>query len=152
MRKLMIICLTLSFMVTLGSCKPKVAEKDIAPENSAEVVRTDTIIENDDFPYLIATELYAQFKNDSTAAMNLYKDKKFNITGVIEVIDEDDIGRPFVVLGETGGDGYNAVSCIFSKKDQATLSQLKIGNEATIQGTVHDYLMNVIIYDCKVVE
>lgn len=139
-------------MVTLGSCKPKVAEKDIAPENSAEVVRTDTIIENDDFPYLIATELYAQFKNDSTAAMNLYKDKKFNITGVIEVIDEDDIGRPFVVLGETGGDGYNAVSCIFSKKDQATLSQLKIGNEATIQGTVHDYLMNVIIYDCKVVE
>lgn len=150
MRKLMFICLTLFFVLFLGSCKPKVAEKDIPPENSTEVGYTEIMIENDDFPYLIAAELYTQFKNDSAAAMNLYKDKKFNITGVIEVIDEDEIGRPYVVLGKAGGDGFNAVTFIFTKNDQTELSLLKMGDTATIKGTVHDYLMNVIIYDCSI--
>lgn len=149
MKKLVVILVSMSFVFLVISCKPKVAEEVKEP---AEVVTTIQPTEFEELPFIVATELYDQFKQDSQAALLKYKDKKFNIIGEIEIMGEDEIGRPYVVLGKAGGDGFNAVTCIFTKKDQDALSKLIVGDSATIKGTVHDYLMNVIIYDCSIVK
>lgn len=98
-----------------------------------------------------AVDLYNQFDNNAVAAEAAYKGKTVQVTGVIDSIDKDIWGSPYVSL-RADEYGWSSITCYFSGEHLDSLASLSSGKTVIIRGTCDDKgIMSVSVKDCTIV-
>jgi len=92
-----------------------------------------------------AERIFYDYQTDATAADELYKGAKLQVTGVISSMGTDSAGAPYVImevgdLSETCG-----VQCTFTSSMASIVASLSVGQQLTIAGTCLGYSSHVVI-------
>lgn len=100
-----------------------------------------------------ATALVKEFDKNKLAANDKYKGKLVQTTGYIKNISNDVAGNFFLSLNPSSEKYYmgTTLACYF--KDKAELTLLSNGESVTVQGTMKEMSLGlVVIENCKVVK
>lgn len=81
-------------------------------------------------PAVTAVELSRAYAENTVAADAKFKGKKFKVTGVVEDINTDFMGNPYLTL--RGVNQFMPGQYGFSKSDNESLSQVRKGNRVTL--------------------
>ena len=106
-----------------------------------------------------AVSLCREYRKNSLAFMDKYKDKSISVSGKIKQIHENQVSEGVIVLDGYGsgwsfkfdiectGDG---VECIFDEKYKKDLIGLQIGKSVNISGVVRGKWDYIGINDCHI--
>ena len=124
-------------------------------QNSNDISISDSIEETPaaevELETVSALALSTAYNTNSVAADSQYKGKKLNITGVVDNIDEDITGEPYVTL-EGNNTSLFGVQCMFGRGNQSAVVNLSPGQSVTLQGEVSGELIgNVLVRGCSIV-
>ncbi|MGV3526569.1 MAG: OB-fold protein [Candidatus Sericytochromatia bacterium] len=95
-----------------------------------------------------ATVLKA-YENNKLQAEQTYKGKRYRLRGVVDAIGSDILDQPYVSVGTGAQFELVSLQCFFAKGQEGQLAQLNKGQPITLEGTIDDYVMNVIVKDCR---
>ncbi len=95
-----------------------------------------------------AAELFKNYKEDIDKADSEYKGKFLTVEGVVNDINKDIDGKPYLTLKTD--DRFGEVQCFFDKS--ATIESLKKGQTVKVNGKVLGMMFTVILKECKLVE
>ena len=96
---------------------------------------------------LSANALFREYDNNEVAADTKYKGKIVLISGTVQDISKDILGKPFIVIG---GSGFlDGVQCSFTKNEEPALARLSKGQRVRVMGEVSGKLGNVQVEDCS---
>lgn len=99
-------------------------------------------------PTVTAGELVRAWNNNPVRAENTYEDKVFEISGVIESIDNV-FGQLFIVLTDGSPASLEGVQCLVDNQDREWLSTLSTNQTVTVQGRIDGKsLLNVVVDPC----
>ncbi len=114
------------------------------PTDTTEPVKpaTDEIIE------ISASDLFAEYQNNSVAADQKYKGKKLKVTGTINDIGKDIADDTYITI-ETGEMFYE-IQCYFLDSELDDVAGLKKGDSVTLIGTCDGMSINVILKRCEI--
>ena len=120
------------------------------PAPSAEVLTTTPA--NRETPAnaessITAEQLHSAYETNAIAAEQRFQGKRFVVTGVVESVDKDMWGTPYVRL-DTSSILFG-VKCKFSNKDIASLAGLSKGQRVVICGIVKRGLTGGQLEDCE---
>lgn len=103
---------------------------------------------------ITALELHAAFKKDKEAAVKLYSNKIFEISGIAVYVGPDVYALPSVELsGKKGEKGK--VLCVLPFSDYFKLRKVSKGNKMVMKGEIRGYnekLDIVVVKECEIVE
>ena len=99
---------------------------------------------------IASSKLYELFCNDFDSALNIYEDKRFEISGTAIYVGLDGHKKPSVQLSDAV-DGRCHVLCVFPTED--ILNEVVVGDKITVRG---NYLVmcnwyGIVIKKCEVV-
>jgi hypothetical protein len=123
-------------------------KSDIINKVDVEKTKEEKVV----YPTVNALDLFASYKDNQIKADQTYKNKVYDIKGVIEDIGKDIMDRPFISLGKEGGFGLGVTQCLFDNKYLDELTKLNKGDSITIRGRINGYLVNVIVEGCILVK
>ncbi|MBU3226819.1 OB-fold protein [Clostridium algidicarnis] len=96
-----------------------------------------------------AAELVNAYEENEVKADKDYKDKLASITGKVNSIDVM-AGKTFVVLSADKDFSITQVQCFFDDKEEVEkVSELKKGDEVTLEGKIGGKSINVSVDKCK---
>jgi len=96
---------------------------------------------------LTADQLYSEFDANEVAAEAKYKKQIVTVSGVIQDIGTEILGRAYVIIG---GRGFlDGVQCVFPDSEKPRIAVLSKGQHITIRGTVTGKMGNIIITDAS---
>ena len=96
---------------------------------------------------LSAAALAQTYDNNEVRADGNFKGKTFYVEGRVTDIKKDMLGDIYVILE---GAGFRDVQCFFDDPD--TAARLDRGAKVTFRGECRGLMMNVLMYDCQLVE
>ena len=100
-----------------------------------------------------ASVLYDEYNRNEIAADAKYKNKKLQITGVINNIGSDIMGSVYITLSIGEEYSITDVQCYFdSKAEIEKVSTLEKGQTVTLLGVGDGKTFNVLVKKCKIVE
>ncbi|HUD44475.1 MAG TPA: hypothetical protein VMR41_02965 [Patescibacteria group bacterium] len=103
-----------------------------------------------------ATALVAAYDKNKIAAQDQYTGKTVQTTGYISNISDDITGNYYLSLNPSNDQYYmgTSISCYFADKSaKSEITSLQNGQSVTVQGTMADMSIGiVVINDCKVVQ
>jgi hypothetical protein len=92
-----------------------------------------------------AERLYYDYYTDRTAADELYKDTKLQVTGIISSLGTASNGSPYVILEVGDLSETQGVQCSFTSKYAPLVASLSMGQQISLVGKCWGYSGNVII-------
>jgi len=99
-----------------------------------------------------AADLYQDYKENATAADAKYNGKIIQVSGCVGSIWMEDLpDSPYINSYITLESSYvrGNVQCLFDKKYESQLAQMKLGDEVTVQGRCSGKgIWTVLIKDC----
>ena len=99
-------------------------------------------------PTVTAGELVRAWNSNPVRAENTYEDKVFDISGVIESIDNV-FGQLFIVLTDGSPASLEGVQCLVDDQDREWLSTLSTDQPLTVRGKIDGkMLLNVVVDPC----
>ena len=116
------------------SPEQKAAETTAREQESAkqaEVKRAQEIQEMASIPAITASGIAVAYNENTVAADQQFKGKKFKVSGVIVDISTDFMGDPYVTL-RGGVNQFMEPQFGFEKSDAAQLANLKKGSKVTL--------------------
>jgi hypothetical protein len=135
-------------MPSLMSSTPKT----VSPTDNKTTTGTTSNATSTPAPALLkvtAKELADAYKTGKAAAETKYKGKVCTITGKVDSLSAAD--TPFVLL-TSGVQNEVGAKCMFTLAYRSSINALEPGQEVTVQGTVGDYNVDVIVNDCSFVK
>lgn len=124
----------------LGSPKEGQDPSTNETEATAEVVEEVTTV--------TASQLFSDYKGNQVAADEKYKGKTIEVSGTISTIGKDILDTMYVSLKT--GDIIGTVQCMLEDSELEKAASLTQGQQITLTGKNPDYLMNVILRNCKI--
>lgn len=100
---------------------------------------------------ITAAQLLQEFQDDPVAADQKYRDKSFELTGVLERQGRFGGGVPFVILHAGDDNAKVKIECYFDGADPAAetrLQQLAKGQNITVSGEYDGQAGNLQVGDC----
>jgi len=85
---------------------------------------------------------------NTVAADEKYKGKTIEVSGTISSIGKDILDTMYVSLKT--GDIIGSVQCMLEDSELEKAASLTQGQQITLTGEKPDYLMNVILRNCKI--
>lgn len=85
---------------------------------------------------ITAAEIIAAYQANALRADSILKGNRVAVRGVVQRIDKDITGDPYVVLAP-------GVQCVFPR--EASLSRLSRGDDATLTGTLDGQMLGLVI-------
>lgn len=82
-------------------------------------------------PLVTASQIAQAYEENTVAADQVYKDKRFRVTGAISSISTDFLGRPYISL-RGGVNQFMEPQFSFSKDSASQIATLKKGNKVTL--------------------
>jgi len=122
-------------------------------EESTEETETET--ESEPEQEQVATEISAKelidaYEADAEVAKGKYNGKLLIITGSVNSMNASG-DAPYVLL--TGGETYTTgAMCVFDAEDVSKLSQLELGQTVKVQGTIGEYVLDVTVNNCNIIQ
>ncbi len=99
-------------------------------------------------PAVTAGELTRAWNRNPVLAENTYEDRVFDISGVIESIDNI-FGQLFIVLNDGSPTSLEGVQCLVDDQDREWLSTLSTNQPVTVRGEIEGkLLLNVVVDPC----
>lgn len=95
------------------------------------------------------SEILKSYENNKIKAEQTYKGKRLRIKGVVASIGSDVLDLPYVTIGTGASFEVPQIQCYFPKENAGQLANLDKGQSLTVEGTVDDYVMNVMVQDCR---
>lgn len=95
--------------------------------------------------------LLASYDDNELAADSRFKGKSIQVSGVVDDIKNDIVGRPFVILGTGKEFEIPAVQCWLASGAKGKAARLHKGGPATLRGEVRGLMMHVQVGDCDIV-
>lgn len=92
-----------------------------------------------------AERLYYDYITDATAADELYKNTKIQVTGTIMSLGTFSTGSAYVILEAGELSETCGVQCNFSSKYAALVASLSVGQQITIRGKCLGYSNHVVV-------
>lgn len=109
--------------------------------------KTKTVISKDYSKpeFILSSEaLYKEYKANEVSADSKYKNKIIQISGVIENIGKDVMGKPYVILaGEGVIEGLNGIQCFFNEDQAGDFANLQKGQNVTIIGKCDGMMLGI---------
>jgi hypothetical protein len=103
-----------------------------------------------------AEELAKEWKTDKAATLAKYKDKRLEVSGIVQVATNDtSVNLPMVQLTNNGVDktGRVSVSCLFLNKDAQQVADLCEGQTVKVRGQLFDAeSAEAMLLNCELVE
>ncbi|PIQ23469.1 hypothetical protein COW36_09220 [bacterium (Candidatus Blackallbacteria) CG17_big_fil_post_rev_8_21_14_2_50_48_46] len=96
-----------------------------------------------------ASQIIKVYDNNKLKAEQEYKGKRFIIKGFVSSIGDDFLGNPYFTFGSGEQIEIPSLQCLFKKKEADKLTKLNKGQPITVEGTIDDFSMNIIVRDCK---
>ena len=95
-------------------------------------------------------ELILAYLDNGVAASAKYGGKSVAVTGAVQEIVANNDGQVYITIpaSEAAGTLFG-VQCFFKKNEAQSLSNVSRGDKITVNGKVQEYLLNVILVDCK---
>jgi len=115
------------------------------PDSSSE--ETESTPEAPEKIEITVTALVEAYTADSAAAEAAYKGNICVITGAVAGLST--MEPYYVLLSSTGSPDEVGAKCIFSQAYLSTIQGLESGQTVTIEGTVGDYSIDILVNDCK---
>ncbi len=116
---------------------------------STATAETETTIEVvEEVTTVTASQLFSDYKGNQVAADEKYKGKTIEISGTISTIGKDLFDTMYVSLKT--GDIIGTVQCMLEDSELEKAATLTQGQQITLTGEKPDYLMNVIVRNCKI--
>jgi hypothetical protein len=109
-------------------------EKEPAPQRAQPTIEY----------HLTASELYAEYKANVLRADSRYKGKFVEVTGVIESIGKEILGRPYITL-KIDDSGWGSVQCVFPKSEIDSLIQFSPGQSVKVVGKVLGETLGIVL-------
>lgn len=139
-------CVVLPFMS--GSDNSYVASRASSPEDNVAREARDTAAkrakeakladeaqrqrsEIASLPLVAASQIAQAYEENTVAADQVFKDKRFRVTGIVSSISTDFIGRPYVTL-RGGVNQFMEPQFSFSKDSSSQVAALRKGNKITL--------------------
>jgi len=97
-----------------------------------------------------SVDLCLQFKQDRLTAEKNYKEKTLQVTGTVDRTGTNVKGDLYVSL--VGLPSLGNVQCYMSGPFIDQAKKLKLGQNITLKGWQSDYIINVILNDCEMVQ
>jgi len=94
--------------------------------------------------HLTASELYAEYKANVLRADSRYKGRIVEVTGVIESIGKEILGRPYITL-KIDDSGWGSVQCVFPKSEIDPLIQFSPGQSVKVVGKVLGETLGIVL-------
>ncbi len=124
----------------LGSPKEGQSTSTTDTATTTEVVEEVTTV--------TASQLFSDYKGNQVAADEKYKGKTIEVSGTITSIGKDILDTMYVSLKT--GDIIGSVQCMLEDSELEKAAGLTQGQQITLTGEKPDYLMNVILRNCKI--
>lgn len=99
-----------------------------------------------------ALTLVSEYRDNGVAADTKYKDQLVEVTGVVESIDKDILGTPYVALESYKYAIIDHIQCMFSHSNEAELGTVKKGQKITLRGEVQGKSGNIVVTGCSIVK
>ena|SRR3990167_905268 len=96
-----------------------------------------------------ASQIIKVYDNNKLKAEQEYKGKRLIIKGFVASIGDDFLGNPYFTFGSGQQIEIPSLQCLFKKKEADKLTKLNKGQPITVEGTIDDFSMNIIVRDCK---
>ncbi len=121
------------------------AQNSTAPAQVAEKPKAENLVS------VTSVELSKDYEENTVAADQKYKGKKFKVTGSITSIDTDFTGAPYLTL--TGFNEFSNPQFKFDEDSKGKIASLKKGNKVTLicEGD-GDVIKTAMSKDCSFVE
>ena len=100
-------------------------------ENKAVANQEITKQEIDALPNVTASAMASAYSDNTVAADQQFKDKKFKVTGTVADINTDIMGNPYITL-RGGVNQFMEPQFAFDKSDAAKLANLKKGSKVSL--------------------
>ena len=113
-------------------------------ENAALIPEAEEVIS------ITAKQLFSAYDTNEFAADEKYDGKQLKVSGMIDSIDTDIWGTPYITLS-TGKYSFFSVQCYFGRGEKSDLAKLKKGNNIVIRGRCDGWSGNILISECKIV-
>ena len=95
------------------------------------------------------TELLEAYQNDAQAAISQYKDKIVTITGKVSSLGTTE---GWVLISESGDPNESGARCTLLSSEVSKLVQLLPEQTIKVKGTVGDYIVDIYINDCIIIQ
>ena len=134
-----------------GNKSPSESSSPAATEEPAEEEEQEQEQEQEPtVTEISAKELIDAYEADADAAKEKYNGKLLIITGTVDSMDMSG-DSPYVLL--TGGEAYTTgAKCVFDPEDKSKLLQIEPGSTIKIQGKVGEYVLDVTVENCAIVQ
>lgn len=121
-----------------GNKTPKVSEhRPIMPEKNT--VRTVPL-----------TTLLGDYKDNEIRADGKYKGKTIQVSGTVDDVKKDILGKPYVTVGSGARFEIPQVQCTGKRSGETDFANLQPGTQVTVQGKVEGLMLNVLLDDCEI--
>jgi len=94
-----------------------------------------------------AEELYRDYEANEVAADLKYKDKIIQVSGEVQDIGKDILGRIYITL-KTGEHSFWSVQCFFSKEWESSVAHEIKGSPASVRGKCTGKFGNIFLEGC----
>lgn len=99
---------------------------------------------------LTAVALFQAYTDNKIAAADKYEGNLVEVSGMIQSIDKDILGNPYVAIGADQL-GLNNVQCMLSGSSVQAALSLKKGDRVKVLGTDNgEALGNIVLKDCSI--
>lgn len=128
----------------------KFEEQEAAKEKYREKIEANKAAEEKaKLTTVTASQIIKVYDNNKLKAEQEYKGKRFIIKGFVSSIGDDFLGNPYFTFGSGEQIEIPSLQCLFKKKEADKLTKLNKGQPITVEGTIDDFSMNIIVRDCK---
>lgn len=98
-----------------------------------------------------ASKIVDAYKENGVAADATYKGKLIEVSGIVDSIDKDIMGTPYIALESYEYAIVDHVQCMFERSQATELTSVKKGQKITLRGKVVAKAGNIVVEDCSIV-
>lgn len=99
-------------------------------------------------PEVTAQAILREYSDNEVRADQQFKGRPWVVTGIIESIGKDLIGRPYLILTSDGAAAYPAIQAVFQRDATDAIAQLHKRYSVRVTCTCEGKTMHVQFSDC----
>lgn len=94
--------------------------------------------------------IHAYYANEIAADQH-YKGKRYEISGIVDSIAKDILGKMYITLGTGDRFEFQKVQAYFDKEMEAAVASVRPGEHLIVRCTVEGRMMNILAKNCEFV-
>lgn len=98
-----------------------------------------------------ATQFRADYDADEAAADQKYLNRTLEITGTVDSVGEDMLGKAYLTVGRRKGLSVISIQCFFAPTHVGELAGVRSGQTVTVRGRYRGFTGNYAMRNCELV-